>query len=164
MAIVDEAAQRGQHFVLVDNHLTARPILTVIGTDGVRTLPKEVWPHVHDVRRAVHAAIEELSPPEWSFVFTNYLLEGEPGSMHRLQRLAGARDCAYMAVVLRCADAQRLERVVTTVVSVPSTPTVTRVLVRMARSMYDRRFASRISNRASTWAKRTSTWAKRTSM
>jgi len=65
LAIVDEAGRRGHHVVLVDNHLTARPILTVIGADGVRLLPDGVWPYVHEVRRAVHAAIEELSPPEW---------------------------------------------------------------------------------------------------
>lgn len=114
VAVVEEAARRGHHAVLVDNHLTARPIFTVVGTDGVRTLPKEVWPHVHDVRRAVLAAIEELSPPDWSFVFTNYLLEGEPTSIEcvaRMSALAEARTSAYLPVLLACDLDELLRRV-----------------------------------------------------
>ena len=114
MAVVEEAARRGRHAVLVDNHLTARPILTVVDTDGVRTLPTEVWSHVSDVRRVVLGAIEELSPPDWSFVFTNYLLEGEPASelgVARLRALADARRSTYLPVELRCALDELLRRV-----------------------------------------------------
>lgn len=91
--------------VLVDNHLIARPIFTVIGTDGVATLPREVWTHVGAVRRAVLAAIEELSPEGWSFAFTNYLLEDEPASergVQGLRDLASARGGTYLPVALTC--------------------------------------------------------------
>ena len=46
--------------------------------DGVRPVPRVTWDRVGEVREALYRTIEELSPPEWSFVFTNVLTEGEP--------------------------------------------------------------------------------------
>jgi hypothetical protein len=114
VALVEEAARRGHHTVLVDNHLIARPIFTVIGSDGVATLPREVWTHVSGVRHAVLAAIEELSPAGWSFAFTNYLLEDEPASergVQGLRDLAAARASTYLPVALTCDMEELLSRV-----------------------------------------------------
>jgi chloramphenicol 3-O-phosphotransferase len=113
-ALVEEANRRGHRSVLVDNHLVSRPILTVIDSDGVRTLPPEVWPHVHAVHREVLATIEALSPPDWSFVFTNYLLEGKgrgEAAVASIRALAASRGSAYLPVALRCDLDELLRRV-----------------------------------------------------
>jgi len=113
VALVEEANRRGHHTVLVDNHLVARPIFTVIDNDGIGVLPPQVWPHVHAVRHAVLAAIEELSPPEWSFVFTNYLLDNDTSvaTTGNLRALADRRGSTYLPVALDCETQELLRRV-----------------------------------------------------
>lgn len=114
VALVEEAARRGHRVVLVDNHLVARPIFSLIDNDGTGVLPAAVWPHVHAVRREVLATIEELSPSDWSFVFTNYLLEGKGASeqaVQNLRALAGSRDSTYLPVSLECDLDELLRRV-----------------------------------------------------
>jgi hypothetical protein len=73
-----------------------------------------VWDRVGEVREAVYQAIEEFSPPEWSFVFTNVLSDAIPGDeliLSRLQRLAAQRSNPYVPVVLRCDPDEILRRV-----------------------------------------------------
>src|ERR1700720_4128781 len=55
---------------LIDNHLIANPIFSVVSVDGITPLPHGVWDKLKQIRRTVYDAIRELSPPEMSFVFT----------------------------------------------------------------------------------------------
>ena len=98
--------------VVVDNHLTGNPILSLLQLDGRGTAPPEVWPYVEEIRAVVHRAIPALTPPGWSFVFTNVIRVADPlghEGAARLHRLAEARGSTYVPVVLRC-DADELLR------------------------------------------------------
>src|SRR5690349_15327974 len=81
------AAAAGSCFVVVDNHHTSNVIFSVLPVDGVSPLPETVWERVGEVREAVLRTIEELSPSEWSFVFTNVLTEGDPDDAQVVDRL-----------------------------------------------------------------------------
>jgi hypothetical protein len=108
------ADREGQRIVVVDNHHTANVIFTVMDVDGVRPLPAGVWDRVGEVREAVYQAIEEFSPPEWSFVFTNVLSADVPSDeliVSRLQRLAAQRSNPYVPIVLHCDPDEILRRV-----------------------------------------------------
>jgi len=67
------ARQATDHLVVIDNHFTANVIFGVMEIDGVKPVPDEVWDRVEEVREAVFTTIETLSPPDWSFVFTNVM-------------------------------------------------------------------------------------------
>ena len=98
--------------VVVDNHLTGNPVLSLLQLDGRGTAPPEVWPYVHEIRAIVHRAIPALTPPGWSFVFTNVIRVADPlghEGAARLRRLAETRGSTYVPVVLRC-DADELLR------------------------------------------------------
>ena len=99
-AISEHASYR---YVVVDNHHINNVVFEVIETDGVRALPPRVWSLIDGVRDAVFAAIEELSPPDWSYVFTNVLIAGsdEP-FLDRLADLADRRGDVFIPVRLHC--------------------------------------------------------------
>jgi hypothetical protein len=91
--------------VVIDNHFTANVIFGVMEMDGMRPIPDEVWDRVEEVREAVFRTIETLSPPEWSFVFTNVLTEGherDAAAVVRLAQLASATQRRYVPVRLHC--------------------------------------------------------------
>jgi hypothetical protein len=104
----------GSRFVVVDNHLTSNVIFSVLPVDGVSPLPAGVWDHVGAVREALLSAIEDLSPREWSFVFTNVLTEGVRGDrdvVGRLIELAARRQSRYVPVRLACSKEEFVRRV-----------------------------------------------------
>jgi hypothetical protein len=105
LAVVEEMAARGRHAVLLDNHRTGNLILDVVGADGRTSLPAGVWERVGEVREAVFSAIEELAPPDWTFVLTNVLIAGQPldeAAAARVVELAARRRSAYVPVALTC--------------------------------------------------------------
>jgi chloramphenicol 3-O-phosphotransferase len=111
LAMADLAAERGHRLVVVDNHLTGNPVLSVVDHRGMNP-PPEVWALVYEVREIVDRAIEAHSPPDWSFVFTTVLTnEGDrdSASPDRLRRLAASREAQYLPVVLTC-DVDELAR------------------------------------------------------
>lgn len=113
-ALVSLAEQRGRRFVVVDNHHTANVIFAVLDVDGVRALPPTVWDRVDEVRAVLLRAIEELSPPSWSFVFTNVLTERNPADrlvIERVGQLASARSSHYVPVRVHCEIEALLRRV-----------------------------------------------------
>ncbi len=114
LAVVDEMAARGRHAVLLDNHRTGNLILDVVGADGTSALPAGVWDRVGEVREVVFSAIEDLSPPDWSFVVTNVLIAGQPldeAAARRVVELAERRGSAYVPVALTCDVDVLVERV-----------------------------------------------------
>ncbi len=114
-ALIDLAEQRKfDRFVLVDNHLTNNVVFSVLDVDGVRELPARVWDHVGDIRDVLYRSIEELSPPDWSFVFTNVLVQDEPRDqpvVDRLRLLASERGSRYVPIQVNCAEHEHLLRV-----------------------------------------------------
>ena len=113
-AIAELGATRGRRIVVVDNHLTGNVIFAVIEADGIRPLPESVWDHVDELRETLYRAIAELSPPDWSFVFTNVITERDRNGravIDRLARLAVERSSHYVPVHLRCETEVLLQRV-----------------------------------------------------
>lgn len=113
-AMCAHAEAEGRRLVVVDNHLTSNPVLSIIDADGVRDLPDGVWDRVRKIREVVYQAIEELSPDDWSFVFTNVVVRSDPhvpALFERLERLAIARSTTYVPVVLHCDTAELRRRV-----------------------------------------------------
>lgn len=101
--------------VLVDNHLTSNPVLAVVPRDESGRVSDRVWPLVSIVREQVVAAIRELSPSGWSFVFTNVLRRTDPVGVSTavlLQDLAAERGDVYVPVLLVCDLAEQRRRVV----------------------------------------------------
>jgi hypothetical protein len=100
--------------VLLDNHRTANVVFAVLDMDGHRAVPPTAWERVGEVREAVFRAIEELSPPDWSFVLTNVPVADEAADialMERVRELASARSSAYVPVEVRCERQELLRRV-----------------------------------------------------
>jgi hypothetical protein len=114
-ALVTAFADAGGQLVLMDNHATANLILPILDLDGVDPIPDEVWDRVGEVREVVYRTIADMSPPEWSFVFTNVLVADDPGDREvvvRLTQLAHASGRRYLPVRLTCEIGAQLERVV----------------------------------------------------
>jgi len=100
---------------LVDNHLIANPIFTVVNADGMTPLPAGVWDKIKQIRRTVYEAIRELSPPEMSFVFTVEWRENNPADLIAftdLERLAAARRSRFIPIRLICGVEELCRRVV----------------------------------------------------
>jgi hypothetical protein len=100
---------------LVDNHAIANVIFNVLDGDGVTPLPRGVWSHVSQVRRAVLDAITQFSPPHLSFVFTNHLRGGDPAEevvLEELRAVAEIRQSTFVPVLLSCATEEVVRRVV----------------------------------------------------
>jgi len=114
-ALAEEAAARGHRMVVVDNHHINNTIFGLLDVDGIRALPSRVWEIIADVRRAALTAIEELGPPDWSYVFTNVLVAGDAEDekiVRRLADLAHARASVYVPVRLLCDIDELSNRVV----------------------------------------------------
>ena len=94
---------------LVDNHLINNPIFSVIEQDGKTKLPLSVWNETAKIRKAVLHAIRTISPPHYSFVFTNELYQDDPDDLRiyrQIARLASARDAAFFPIRLLCNAAE----------------------------------------------------------
>jgi hypothetical protein len=105
------AAEAGQRLVVVDNHLSGNPVLSVLDL-AAGSPPPEAWGLVYEIREVVIRAIERHSPRDWSFVFTNVLTDNgdsDLASVRRLRRLADARASTYRPTVLTC-DVDELVR------------------------------------------------------
>ena len=112
-ALVDLVPRDDHRFVLVDNHLTSKPVLAALDKDPSVPLDTRVWGYVTDLRVHVFQAIEDLAPPGWSYVFTSYVVEDTPSQTPgRLRALAATRGSTYIPVLLHCADDERRRRVV----------------------------------------------------
>jgi deoxyadenosine/deoxycytidine kinase len=101
---------------IVDNHYVLNPIFNLIAEDGVTPLSAQVWDAAMQVRLAVLATIEHVSPRDWNFVFTNELTEDSDGSnlmlYSQILRVAEARGARFVPVRLWCDLEEHLSRVV----------------------------------------------------
>ena len=100
---------------LIDNHLIANPIFSVVNGDGVTPLPAGVWDKVKQVRRTVYQAVRELSPPGMSFVFTVEWRTNNPADLRAftdLAELAVERQSRFVPIRLICGVEELCRRVV----------------------------------------------------
>lgn len=113
-ALADTGSAGPDRIVVLDNHHTCNVIFAALDLDGVTPIPPVVWDLVAEVREVLLRTIEQLSPPEWSFVFTNVLTDDRPSErdiVDRLVALAKQTDRTYLAVLLHCEPAALLSRV-----------------------------------------------------
>jgi hypothetical protein len=99
---------------LIDNHLIANPIFSVVNVDGITPLPDGVWARLKQIRRTVYDAIRELSPPEMSFVFTVEWRANNPEdykSFADLAELAALRHSRFVPIRLICGVEELCRRV-----------------------------------------------------
>jgi hypothetical protein len=103
-------------YKVVDNHYVLNPIFNLIAQDGITPLPAQVWENAMQVRLAVLATIEHLSPKDWDFVFTNELTEDSDGSnlmlYSQILKVAQSRGSCFVPVRLLCDLEEHLSRVV----------------------------------------------------
>ena len=71
--LVRQLVALGHEGRLVDNHTVSDPILRLVPIRDDTPVPVEVWDRVREVGRAVRTTIATISPPDWSFVFTNFV-------------------------------------------------------------------------------------------
>jgi len=110
----DRMAQRGDPVRLVDNHYVNNPIFGLLDVDGRRPVPPGTWDRVAEVRDAIVATIETLSPRDWSFIFTNDLIDRpeERAWVARLGALAVGRGSVFIPIRLLCEVEELCRRVV----------------------------------------------------
>lgn len=96
---------RNERYMVVDNHHINNTIFAVLGSDFLHNPPEEAWYLVRQVREAVFRAVENLSPEEWSFIFTNVLVESNLEDRliaERLKLLARRRANLFVPVNVSC--------------------------------------------------------------
>jgi len=99
---------------LVDNHLIANPVFTVVNADGITPLPKEVWAKLKEIRRIVYDSIRDLSPANLGFVLTMELRQNNPediSAIDDLEKLAAARKSLFVPIRLVCEVEELCRRV-----------------------------------------------------
>jgi hypothetical protein len=103
-ALCSVLMERGMTVRLVDNHYVNNPIFGLVENDGVRPLPDGTWDRVGEVREAIVRTVESLSPHDWSFIFTNDLIESleERAWVDRLTAVAHTRGSRFVPVRLLC--------------------------------------------------------------
>ena len=102
---------------LIDNHSIANVIFQLLDVDGVRPLPDGVWARVGKVRAAVLDTLANLSPPELSFVFTNFIRgedQEEYANYLEFVAVAAKRGSTFVPVVLSCETWELERRIVQT--------------------------------------------------
>jgi hypothetical protein len=117
-ALVAELERRGQVTKLVDSHYVNNPVFGLVNQDGHTPLPAGVWPIIERVRVALLETIEELSPLDYAFVFTNFITDREAALPHvvdylaRLERIAAARGGRLRVTRLTCDVEELCRRIV----------------------------------------------------
>jgi chloramphenicol 3-O-phosphotransferase len=113
-ALADIESRDGGRMVVLDNHHINNVIFAAVDIDGVTPVPGAVWERAAEIRQVLLRTVEELSPPEWSFVFTNVVTDDKPSeraAVDQLVDLARHTNRNYLAVVLHCPDDVLLERI-----------------------------------------------------
>lgn len=108
--IVDQLAARSEPAALLDNHATANLIWSLVPRE--RRFDVDVMGRMNELRRVLVEAAADLTGPEHSLVFTNFVPAHEKGSVldpHR--KLAQHLRRPLLAVVLRCDPEEVLRRV-----------------------------------------------------
>jgi hypothetical protein len=103
-------------FRLIDNHLINNPVFSVIRLDGKTPISARAWDNTLKIWEAVADTIVHVSPPEYSFVLTNALIEGDAGDLQhykRIEELAAQRRARFIPVRLLISDVEEHSRRIT---------------------------------------------------
>ena len=105
--MIAQEITRKADFRLVDNHLINNPILSLIHRDGKTKLPRRVWDNALKIWDAVADTLVHISPPEYNFVLTNVLIQGDAGDQKHYERIkdvAEQRKARFVPVRLMISD------------------------------------------------------------
>ena len=99
--------------VVVDNQVVTHPILALLEWDAVSDLPPGTLDYAAPIRDAVLSALEEIAPPELSYVLTNVLDDDEESRAlyERVKHVAARRAAVFLPVLLTCRREEQLRRV-----------------------------------------------------
>ncbi len=103
-------------FLLVDNHLINSPIFSLVRKDVNNPIPAGAWEKTRPIFDAVADTLVNISPSEYSFVFTNALIEGLEGHLeifHEVEAIAEKRRARFMTVRLVINDRKEHEKRIT---------------------------------------------------
>jgi hypothetical protein len=89
---------------IIDNHYVNNPIFNLIELYRPEPLPAGVWNRIAEIRHAILETVADLSPRQWSFVFTHVAFEeAEDVAIYRAVRdVAARRGARFQPVRLRC--------------------------------------------------------------
>jgi hypothetical protein len=98
---------------LVDNHMANNPIFSIMGADGLTSIPEAAWDRVKAIRDVLFDAILHVAPKASSFVLTNVLLDddGDKALFEQVGNLADQRGSLFVPVILQCEEREHLKRV-----------------------------------------------------
>lgn len=114
--IAKEITRMSKNFVLVDNHLINNPLFSIIRRDGKTKLPPRIWDNVKTIWGAVADTMIHISPPDFNFVLTNALFEGDADDrrhMKNMRNVAKKRKGEYIPVRLLITDEKEHARRIT---------------------------------------------------
>ena len=114
LTIAREIVAAAPEFRLVDNHFINNVIFSLVHADGKTKLPREVWDRVGDVRDVVLRTIRDLSPENYSFVFTNEVIEGNEKDGQEFEQfrvVSEARGAFYLPVRLLISPSELRRRI-----------------------------------------------------
>jgi hypothetical protein len=103
--LVAQLRERGEEVRLLDNHRVSNILFDLIAeADGRSRLPTAIFERVRELNLSVLRTIDELSPRDWSFVFTHHLVDTEDNRVYvaELARVAHDRKARFVPVVLTC--------------------------------------------------------------
>jgi hypothetical protein len=111
-ALVAAMEADGRTTRLLDNHASGNLILSLVPMPR-SGIPEDVMERIIGVRDHVLATLEQLTPRDWSVVFTNFPPNAERAkALDRHRVVAERRASAFVPVLLTCDPEELLRRVV----------------------------------------------------
>lgn len=101
-------------FRLVDAHLVNNVLFSLIPLDGKTPIPRRVWDNIHTIWDAVIDTMTHVSPPDFSFILTNYLSQNNANDIawfDTVEAMAASRGARFVPVVLTIDEAEHKNRI-----------------------------------------------------
>lgn len=114
LELVRFLSEQGRVVKLLDNHRISNILFDLIAeADGSTPLPPGIFPKIREMNMAVVRTIEQLSPANWSFVFTHYLSDNAANRKYidAIRQLAHSRNNVFVPIVLSAETDELLRRV-----------------------------------------------------
>jgi shikimate kinase len=98
---------------LIDNHAVNNSIFQIVRANGAVNITENVSKYTSAVRQTVIDAIEELSNPQESFIFTNVLIDkpNDAATFNKIKTLAEKRGNDFIPVIISCDANDLIKRV-----------------------------------------------------
>ena len=99
---------------VLDNHLVNNPIFAVLARGAEAPIAPAVWPRVRQIRDLMLRSMEDLAPPELSFVLTNVIDGDDPADVavyERVRAVARTRKARFAPVLVHCAADEQARRI-----------------------------------------------------